>query len=311
VCAPDEVVRKVCYALEELLVAAGIPHRVNRADACDGWDLFYGDQPPGDGSLWMAASPAAWRFLTERGGRIDGVETVRTAGHWARLPDWNAGRPAGRDAVPAVTGAGRSPLPDLAAAAFFFLSHREEWGAPERDRFGRFPLSASVFGRGLWSLIECPVERYARALRQAVSERLPAEARLRSDPSTATMEGDEDEEIPAGQPRPAFLLGLSHDVDTVRRWDGRGFARTGRELLRALVRGHVQKAQAETRCLLAGIQARRNGRDPHDNLEQIVMLEREAGASSTFFLLARQSIAGMARTRSITSDGCPRSRARW
>lgn len=289
VSAPEEMVRKISYALEELLAAAGIPYRVERTDIREGWDLYYGERPPGDDSLWMEASPGAWRSLTEPGRPIHRVETVRAANQWVRLPQWDAGRASPNDPRATSMGARASALPDLAAAAFFFLSHWEEWRAPQRDHFGRFPLSASVFGRGLWSLTECPVERYARALREALREVRPDRSWLQSHPGIASVDGAGDEQPAADGPRPAFLLGLSHDIDSVRRWDGRGFARTGRELLRALFRVQVHKATREMRDLMAGIEARRSGRDPHHNLAKILQLEREVGTTSTFFLLARHT----------------------
>src|SRR5207302_692039 len=41
--------------------------------------------------------------------------------------------------------------------------------------------------------------------------------------------------------------------------------------------------------LAAGMRARAGGRDPHENLEDIVRLERDAKARSTFFLLVRHA----------------------
>src|SRR5438093_9061820 len=150
--APDSMAGKIIYALEELLTAARVPHRVERTETSEGWDVFYGDRSPAFGgypageALWMAASRAAWRFFERPGVRIEGVDTARVAAEWVRLPSWGQGRWAGDRSA-----ADRSPpaaaLPDLAAGAFFFLSRWEEWRAPDQDRFGRFPLAASVFGR--------------------------------------------------------------------------------------------------------------------------------------------------------------------
>src|SRR5260370_29707088 len=93
VAAPDTIAAKISYALEELLTAARVPHRVERAEAAAGWDLFYGDHPPEDTALWMAASRAAWCFFERPGTRIDEVVTLQIAEAWVRLPDWD---PAGR-----------------------------------------------------------------------------------------------------------------------------------------------------------------------------------------------------------------------
>jgi hypothetical protein len=82
---------------------------------------------------------------------------------------------------------------------------------------------------------------------------------------------------------------LSHDIDTVRRWDLRGFARTGREAVRALRRGRVDTVVRTGGELLAGLRARIGGRDPHQNLEEIVGLEGSLGSRSTFFMLVRHS----------------------
>src|SRR5947209_16404782 len=93
VCATDTLAAKITYALEELLTAAQVPHRVERAEVSAGWDLFYGDRPPADNAIWMAASRAAWFFFERPGARIDAVVTRRIAGEWVRLPDWD---PKGR-----------------------------------------------------------------------------------------------------------------------------------------------------------------------------------------------------------------------
>src|SRR5437879_4477845 len=132
--APDSMAGKIIYALEELLTAARVPHRVERTETSDGWDLFYGDRSPAFGgypageALWMAASRAAWRFFERPGARIEGVDTARVAAEWVRLPSWGQGRWAG-DRGAADRSRPAAALPDLAAGAFFFLSRWEEWRA--------------------------------------------------------------------------------------------------------------------------------------------------------------------------------------
>jgi hypothetical protein len=313
VLAPPPVRAKLIYALEELLMAAGVTHVVCPTESPSGWDLFYGDRPPDDGAPWMAASPDAWRFLSRPGCRVEQARTLTFTGVTLRLPIWGA------DEVP-FSATKTSPLPDLAAAAFFFLSRWEEWQAPEHDRFGRFPLAASVFGRGLWSLLDCPVESYARALRR-VLEATPRTAWLAyQSPSTARSRGD----IPmAANPggasaggrnllrsptqdtetRPddcsaaplgigeghGFVLGVSHDIDSIRRWDARGFARTSRSAFRALLAGRADTVAAGGTELMRGVRVRLAGRDPHDNLEETLTREEAMGVRGSFFLLSRHT----------------------
>lgn len=297
VSAPDAIARKIAYALEELLTAAQVPHRVERAEVSGGCDLFYSDRPPEGEALWMAASPAAWRFFEQPGARVEQVETARVACGWVRLPDFATGvgysvlgvrcsefGPNTQHRIP-NTEYPSPALLDLAAGAFFFLSQWEEWQAPQRDRFGRYPLAASVFGRGLWSLTECPVEVYARALRRAL-EAAPRTAWLSQAGVGGQGPGASQERCVTA---PSFTVGLSHDVDSVRRWDARGFARTGRAAARAFLRGRVDAAVRAGDELRAGLRARLSGQDPHQNLEEITALEGEHGARSTFFMFARHT----------------------
>jgi hypothetical protein len=255
-----------------------VPHRVERTGARDGFDLIYSDDPPSDSGLWMAASSDAWLFLGQSGRQVTRVIEIELAGESLRLPEWGRLEGAG-SAVAAPREQSRLQVPDLAASAFFFLSRWEEWQAPERDGFGRYPLAASVFGRGLWSLTECPVEAYVGALRRAL-EAAPRTAWL-SDAYQAGKMGIWREG--------SFAVGLSHDIDSVQRWDARGFARSGRATASALLRGAARTASREFRQLASGIRSRVTGRDPHLNLEEIASRERQAGTRSTFFLLPRHT----------------------
>src|SRR2546428_6806901 len=90
--APDSMAGKIIYALEELLTAARVPHRVERTETSEGWDLFYGDRSPAFGgypagdALWMAASRAAWPFFWGPGRRGWGGHPARGAPQWGRAP---------------------------------------------------------------------------------------------------------------------------------------------------------------------------------------------------------------------------------
>jgi hypothetical protein len=290
--APEAMAPKIAYALEQLLIAARVPHRVERVEhgrpggGDAEWDLFYGDSPPSGGGLWMQASEAAWRFFERPGIRVERVSTAAVAGMKVRLPVWGAssgggGSQSGDLPSPSASG-GRIVPVDLAAAAFFFLSRWEEWHTCERDAFGRFPLAASVFGRGLWSLTECPVENYALALRRALAA-APRTAWLAEQLESPCWLVDG----PAIARPSAFVVGLSHDIDTIRRWDGRGFARAGRELGRLLLKGRLEEAAGALVELFSGLWSRIAGFDPHCNLDAIVAHEQATGARSTFFLLCR------------------------
>jgi hypothetical protein len=282
--APEAVAPKIAYALEELLAAARVPHHVERTAASSGFDLLYSRQPPEDDGVWMRAATDAWQFLERPAGRISRVVELCAAGEPVRLPDWRQERSDARGGGPGGHGSSapvrdRAWVPDVAAAAFFFLSRWEELQASERDPFGRFPLSASVFGRGLWSLLECPVEAYARALGAALS------AAPRTEWTSHAYQTDK-WGIGTGS---AFAVGLSHDIDSVQRWNARGFARTGREVARALLHGAGRRAIGEGRQLLAGVRCRAAGQDPHGNVEEIAAREQQSGTRSTFFLLPRHT----------------------
>jgi hypothetical protein len=271
---------RISYALEELLTAARVPHAVLRARTDEGWDLYYSDRPPNDAALWMAASQPAWRFFSQPGTPVMKTTAAVMAGEPLRLPHWEA--VAGRllaDSPPIPPS--RTGLPDVAAAAFFFLSRWEEWQAPERDGFGRFPLAASVFARGLWTLTECPVEAYARSLRRT----------LEAAPHTTWLARTEDYQANNlginGQG--AFAIGLSHDIDSLRCWDLRSFARSGRSAGRSLLLGRVGTTARIGVEMVGGVRARLMGQDPHQNLETIVALEQALCARATFFLLPRHT----------------------
>jgi hypothetical protein len=269
---------RLVYALEELLTAARVPHHVTPTDSRRGWDLYYGEQAPEDEAVWMEAAAPAWRFFGS-GGRVIRQTSVRSVmGEEVRLPEWDPTAAL----RPSVTAASRRPpIPDLASAAFYFLSRWEEWQAPERDRFGRFPLAASVFGQGLWSLEECPVEQYACVLRCALTAAATSAWIGEVDVYQASKTG-----IIAGG---SFTVGLSHDVDTLRRWDARGFARSGVAAARGLLRGRPRAAARASLDLASGVRSRVRGVDPHCNLRAIVDQEQRAAARGTFFLLPRHT----------------------
>jgi glycosyltransferase involved in cell wall biosynthesis len=144
-------------------------------------DLVYAPDAPGGGEVWIPAQPEAQAFF-EQQRAFPASAAHRAAGLTLLFPPVN---PEG-------------PVPgDIVVGAFYFLARWDELNVPERDRFGRLPLSASAFARirGL-DLEEPLVEQYIAALRAAL-----------------------------GQPEPqAWSVALTHDIDRIRRRTAKGLA---------------------------------------------------------------------------------------
>jgi hypothetical protein len=87
----------------------------------------------------------------------------------------------------------------------------------------------------------------------------------------------------------AFSIGASHDIDSLRRWDARGFARSGRDALRSLQAGKFRAVRSSVSELASGVRVRLWGQDPHQNLATIVAREEALGVRATFFLLPRHT----------------------
>jgi hypothetical protein len=152
---------------------------------------------------------------------------------------------------------GEPPKGDAVARAFFDLARLEERGA-ERDRHGRFPVTATCL-----DLFDPPVER----LRRNLGLQSPRWNGAR------------------------FAVALTHDVDIPWRWTKPGIRAGARRLREATLAGRGQGALREVRGLAEIPLHRLRGTDPNFSFEQIVDLERSRGTSSTFFLLAAHHVA--------------------
>jgi hypothetical protein len=143
---------------------------------------------------------------------------------------------------------------DIIAAAFYFLSGWQEYHAPDRDRFGRFPYHSSLQYK--LGIITRPVVNYyfdilKTAIEQAAGQPLPY--RLNPD---------------AG-----FTVCLTHDIDnTESAWKAEG-------------RAALQQGPLPDFWKLAA--ARIKGRDAWFNWPGIARQLRDAGATSTFFFLCQ------------------------
>ena len=142
---------------------------------------------------------------------------------------------------------------DLVAEAFAHLAREEERDGP-RDAHGRFPAEASSL-----DLLDPPLERLRR-------------------------------ELGLEPPRwfgKRFAVALTHDVDVPWRWSGsRAVKGTAARLKTAVVERRPDAARREARAL-TGLPLHKIRRtDPNWSFEQVMEVEKEHGARSTFFLLA-------------------------
>jgi peptidoglycan/xylan/chitin deacetylase (PgdA/CDA1 family) len=156
---------------------------------------------------------------------------------------------------------------DLIRTCFDLLSRREEMKAGHADEFGRFPSARSLAHRR--GFLRTAVVDAAADLIGSLVVRLFRAGRI---PCLRTARWP-------GCRR--WALCLSHDVDWVRKWTWSGTANyllRGTASSRSAGAGWLQRMAAVWRDLRAG-------RDPYDNLGDIVRLESKHGAVSTFFFL--------------------------
>lgn len=153
----------------------------------------------------------------------------------------------------AQVGRGERPDGDDVAEAFFHLARVEELRGP-RDRHGRFPASASCL-----DLLDPPLD--------GLRARLGVEPRRWG-----------------GGAR--FAVALTHDVDTPWRWTGIGVRGAAARLKSHALAGRGRAALQEARALSAVPVHRLRRTDPNWSFERVLAIERERGASSTFFVMA-------------------------
>ena len=193
-------------------------------------------------------------------------------------------------AFPADPGAGFAVPFDLVASAFALLACWDERTTAVRDKYGRLPYAAGLFGTNPALRIDDPaVDRYVELLRFVLAPRL-AVLGLEPLPKPGWMWGDPGPG--AGSAGPLFAVALTHDLDNLWRWTRRGFAAAGYRTARAVRRGDGAAVRRELGDLgdwLTRHLPRRT--DPFWTFPQILGGEDERNVSSTFFVIARHTEA--------------------
>jgi len=276
--APDGFSPRARWTLDTMLAPLGLRTAVVRTAA----------QASGAG-LAYAAAP------------VEGVPTIPRSG--AALEMIAAGRPlpagafAARScgdgvavaAFPADPGAGFAVPFDLVASAFALLACWDEHTTRERDKYGRLPLSASVFAANPELRLDEPaVDRYVELLRGLLGPRL-AELDLEPLPAPGWMWAAT-RGRGSGPARPRFAVALTHDLDNLWRWTRRGFAATGYRAARALKNrdgGALRRELGDGADWFVRHLPRRT--DPFWTFPQILRGEDDRGVSSTFFVIARHT----------------------
>ena len=156
----------------------------------------------------------------------------------------------------AAVARGERPSGDDVAEAFFHLARVEERGGP-RDEHGRF--------RASWSCLD-PLDPPLERLRRRLAVPAPDWGGAR------------------------FLVALTHDVDSVRRWTRIGVRGAAARLKDDLRRRDVRAAGREATGLALAPVHRLRGSDPNWRFEQLVAGERRRGArGSSFYVLGGYS----------------------
>ncbi len=154
---------------------------------------------------------------------------------------------------------------DLVASSFFMLSRYEEAICTERDHFDRFPASASLaYKEGFLSrpIVNDYIQllcQWARNLGHSVSQR-------------SLWQGKE------------FSVCLTHDVDTLRKYSNLAHFR----IIISLLVKHCQPFAAWSAAkdwlrIIFGY-----SQDPYDTFDQILEVQGNINARSTFYFLAQR-----------------------
>jgi hypothetical protein len=144
---------------------------------------------------------------------------------------------------------------DIIASAFFLLSGWQEYHSTETDAYGRFPFSESVQKK--LDILHIPVVNYYLDILKTVIEKA---CNISIKPYSW---GAHD-----------FAVFLSHDIDTCQSaWIEGSYRALRNGNLGDVIRLLYQKAR---------------GRDAWFNFQEILELEKQYGAASTFFFIARR-----------------------
>jgi hypothetical protein len=150
---------------------------------------------------------------------------------------------------------------------FYLISRWEEHDPARRDELGRFsPQSSLAFRHGF---LRFPVVDATVALLDSLLAHIHRACRI---PSVRVARW------PGGR---RWALCLSHDVDWVKKWTPGGIVKylVQKKLPRWTKDGHWRQRLAIV------LQDLRSGRDPYDNIDDILELESQHRAVSTFFFL--------------------------
>ncbi len=193
----------------------------------------------------------ATRFFEHTAPRPDQLPVYYTWQHTA-VPFW-FDEPGGNNEVILFTHGQAIIQADIIAGAFYFLSGWQEYHAPERDQYGRFPYTASL--QYQHQLITLPVVNYyfdilKRAIEGVYSVRLqPVFAR-----------------------ESLFTTCLTHDIDNCRTaWR---------------VAGAQQLLNKNYFNFLNLLGQKLSGRDHWSNVPEMIKIVQAYGVRSSFFFLA-------------------------
>lgn len=144
---------------------------------------------------------------------------------------------------------------DIIGSAFYFLSGWQEVKSSSRDQHGRFPFKESL--QFELNMIELPVVNYyfdilKTAIETIINNHLDCRRQLPD----------------------SMQVCLSHDIDKINSgWFEGGFSEVKNGRLFSAISLLFKKMQ---------------GKDPYDNIPEILSLEQELGVSSTFFFLVKK-----------------------
>lgn len=273
---PDHpIAPEIRWALDVLLCAAGIPHQWAAEWPPAGEPpaaVAYLPAPPAEeppaGTLVILTDPAAPDILRRPGAvGMPAPAYMEYAGRRWPLP---FGGPAEWDTAVWLAQARAEQcliLPaDLLASAFWVLSRWEEYGAGNRDAWGRFRYASSWYAGCAGDDMHV-VDAYMLCLRD-VLEAL-AGGGLLSRPVW-----------PGGAP---FAFCVTHDIDSLRKWRPR---RMLGELGYLRLAWRTGGPAGVLRRLKATCRSLWRAPDPHDNAAALAEREREAGIHATYFFLA-------------------------
>lgn len=144
---------------------------------------------------------------------------------------------------------------DIISCAFFFLSSWQEYHSERRDQYGRFLYSESL--QNTYNFITIPVVNYYFDILKSAIETISKKTLKRK-----------------LWPDFALAVSLSHDIDKINSgWLEGGFS-------------ELKKLRFSSFCRL--MLNRLSGKDPWNNLSEIISIEKNLTVPSTFFFLTRK-----------------------